>query len=54
MREQLNERKSQVEELQLQLGKREEELTQALMKIDEEGAGKAQSQKALRYLQLFL
>jgi myosin protein heavy chain len=40
-----------VEELQLQLGKREEELTQALMKIDEEGAGKAQSQKALRELE---
>lgn len=53
LREQLNERKSQVEELQLQLGKREEELTQALMKIDEEGAGKAQSQKALRYVFMF-
>jgi myosin protein heavy chain len=51
LKEQLNERRLQVEELQLQLGKREEELTQALMKIDEEGAGKAQSQKALRELE---
>jgi myosin protein heavy chain len=50
-KEQLNEHRLQVEELQLQLGKREEELTQALMKIDEEGAGKAQSQKALRELE---
>ena len=39
LKEQLNERKVQVEELQLQLGKREEELAQSLMKIDEEGAG---------------
>lgn len=39
MKEQLNEKKVQVEELQLQLGKREEEIAQALMKIDEEGAG---------------
>lgn len=39
MKEQLNERKLQVEELQLQLGKREEELAQSLMRIDEEGAG---------------
>jgi myosin protein heavy chain len=51
LKEQLNEHRLQVEELQLQLGKREEELTQALMKIDEEGAGKAQSQKALRELE---
>jgi myosin protein heavy chain len=51
LKEQLNERRLQVEELQLQLGKREVELTQALMKIDEEGAGKAQSQKALRELE---
>lgn len=28
-----------MEELQLQLGKREEELAQSLMRIDEEGAG---------------
>lgn len=35
----MNERKIQVEELQLQLGKREEELAQSMMKIDEEGAG---------------
>lgn len=39
LKEQLNERKVQIEELQLQLGKREEELTQAQMKVDEEGAG---------------
>jgi len=51
LKEQLNEHRLHVEELQLQLGKREEELTQALMKIDEEGAGKAQSQKALRELE---
>lgn len=39
LKDQLNERKAQVEELQLQLGKREEELAQSLMRIDEEGAG---------------
>lgn len=39
LKEQLNERKLQVEELQLQLGKREEELAQSMMRIDEEGAG---------------
>lgn len=38
MKEQLNEKKAQVEDLQLQLGKREEELTQAFMRIDEEAA----------------
>nr|CAD7265916.1 unnamed protein product [Timema shepardi] len=51
MREQLSERKAQVEEIQLQLGKREEELAQALMRIDEEGAGKQQTHKALRELE---
>lgn len=40
MKEQLNERKLQVEELQLQLGKREEELNQAQMRVDEEAASK--------------
>lgn len=34
----MNEKKAQVEDLQLQLGKREEELTQAFMRIDEEAA----------------
>lgn len=29
----------QIEEMQLQLGKREEELTQAQMRVDEEAAG---------------
>jgi uncharacterized protein involved in exopolysaccharide biosynthesis len=38
LKEQLNEKKAQVEDLQLQLGKREEELTQAFMRIDEEAA----------------
>ena len=37
-----------MEDLQLQLAKREEELTQAMMKVDEEAAGKAQAQKAIR------
>ena len=46
--EQLAEKKAQVEDLQLQLAKREEELTQAMMKVDEEAAGKAQAQKAIR------
>lgn len=41
MKEQLNERKLQVEELQLQLGKREEELNQAQMRVDEEAASMA-------------
>ena len=38
----------QVEDLQLQLGKREEELAQAMMRVDEEGAAKAKSLKTLR------
>ena len=37
----------QVEDLQLQLGKREEELAQAMMRINEEGAAKAKAQKTL-------
>ena len=37
-----------MEDLQLQLAKREEELTQAMMKVDDEAAGKAQAQKAIR------
>lgn len=41
LKEQLNERKLQVEELQLQLGKREEELNQAQMRVDEEAASKS-------------
>lgn len=41
LKEQLNERKLQVEELQLQLGKREEELNQAQMRVDEEAASNA-------------
>ena len=40
--------KFQVEDLQLQLGKREEELAQAMMRVDEEGAAKAKSLKTLR------
>ena len=37
-----------MEDLQLQLGKREEELAQAMMRVDEEGAAKAKSLKTLR------
>merc|ERR1712029_525275 len=37
--------------MQLLLGKREEEVTQALMKVDEEAAHKAASQKSLRELE---
>lgn len=35
----------------LRTGKREEELAQAMVRVDEEGAGKASSQKALRELE---
>merc|ERR1719342_841104 len=45
MKEQVGEKKQQVEEMQLLLGKREEEVAQALMKVDEEAAAKANSQK---------
>jgi myosin protein heavy chain len=38
----------QVEDFQLQLGKREEELAQAMMRVDEEAASKAKAQKTLR------
>lgn len=38
----------QVEDFQLQLGKREEELAQAMMRVDEEGAAKAKALKNLR------
>ena len=38
----------QVEDLQLALGKREEDLAQAMMRVDEEGALKAKSLKTLR------
>ena len=41
-------KKKQVEDLQLALGKREEELAQAMMRVDEEGASKAKSLKTLR------
>ena len=41
----------QVEEAQLLLGKREEELGQAMMKVDEESALKAKAQKQLRELE---
>merc|ERR1711879_347879 len=51
MKEQVTEKKQQVEELQLQLGKREEEVANAMMKVDEEAAGKAHAQKALRELE---
>ena len=51
MKEQVAEKKVQVEELQLLLGKREEEVAQALMKVDEEAAAKAQAQKGLRELE---
>lgn len=51
LKEQLNERRTQVEELQVQLAKREEELTQTLMRIDEESASKAAAQKAQREIE---
>lgn len=47
LKEQLNERKLQVEELQLILGKREEELAQSMMKIDEEGAGRLKRRRQI-------
>ena len=37
-----------MEEIQLQLGKREEELANAMMRVDEEGAAKAKALKTLR------
>merc|ERR1711963_438088 len=48
LKEQVGEKKTQVEDLQLALGKREEELAQAMMRVDEEGASKAKSLKTLR------
>lgn len=51
MRDQLNERRIQIEELQVQLAKREDELTQTLLRIDEESAAKAQAQKIQRELE---
>ena len=51
MKEQVTEKKQQVEELQLLLGKREEEVANAMMKVDEEAAGKANAQKALREME---
>ena len=54
MKEQVAEKKVQVEELQLLLGKREEEVAQALMKVDEEAAAKAQAQKGLRELEAMI
>merc|ERR1719210_1935518 len=50
-KEEVGEKKQQVEEMQLLLGKREEEVAQALMKVDEEAAAKANSQKSLRELE---
>lgn len=50
MKYQVTEKKQQLEELQLVLGKREEEVAQALIKVDEEAAAKAQAQKCLRQL----
>merc|ERR1719325_317223 len=47
----LGDMKQQVEELQLLLGKREEEVANAMMKVDEEAAGKANAQKALREME---
>ena len=41
----------QVEETQLQLGKREEELGQAMMRVDEESALKAKAHKQLREME---
>lgn len=51
LKEQLNERRVQVDEMQAQLAKREEELTQTLLRIDEESATKATAQKAQRELE---
>merc|ERR1719422_251484 len=51
MKEQVGEKKQQVEEMQLLLGKREEEVAQALMKVDEEEVAQANSQKSLRELE---
>ncbi|KAG9510218.1 Myosin heavy chain, non-muscle, partial [Fragariocoptes setiger] len=48
LKDQLQERRIQFEDLQLALTKREEELTHALLKCDEENAAKALSQKTLR------
>merc|ERR1719341_2303277 len=50
-KQEVGEKKQQVEEMQLLLGKREEEVAQALMKVDEEAAAKANSQKSLRELE---
>lgn len=50
-REQLAEKKLQVEELQTQLAKRDEDVAQALLRCDEEAAAKGQAQKAFRELE---
>ena len=42
----------QVEETQLQLGKREEELGQAMMRVDEESALKAKAHKQVIWHQI--
>jgi hypothetical protein len=54
LKDQLNECRFQIKKLQCQLVKSKEELTQALIKADEEGAGKAESQKALSELKFQL
>lgn len=51
MKEQINEKRIQVEEIQQQLLKREEELTATLLRIDEESAAKANAQKIQRELE---